>query len=327
MNPLVSIVVPIYNVEAYLRRCVDSIIGQTYKNLEIILVDDESPDDCPRICDEYAQRDRRVKVIHKKNGGLSDARNAGIAKATGEYVSFIDSDDYVHQSFIERLLAACIKSDADIAACGFESVKDDTAERFEATPDAVGAIKLFTSIEALRDILAPNTKLHVMTWNKLYKRNLFDKKSNLFPKGKIHEDNFTTYKYILDAQKVVYVPERLYFYMQREDSIMGRSFDTRRLDILEAVQQLEADIEARGIPVMQEKEYFHVLAVLTLMNSALFATGDNHSIVTQLRAVLRAKWGWVRKSSVVHLRHKVFVSLAVVSLPLYKLARIIQDKS
>ena len=117
MDSLISVIVPIYNVEKYLERCVESIINQTYKNLEIILVDDGSPDNCPQMCDDYAKKDSRIKVVHKKNGGLSDARNAGMKVATGEYVSFIDSDDYISLDFYETLLETIVDNDSDIVEC------------------------------------------------------------------------------------------------------------------------------------------------------------------------------------------------------------------
>lgn len=125
MNPLISVIVPIYNVEKYLARCVDSIVNQTYKNLEIILVDDGSPDRCPKMCDDYAEKDSRIKVVHKKNGGLSDARNAGMAVATGEYISFIDSDDYVSDDFFECLLDVMNKENSDIAECSVVKLYED----------------------------------------------------------------------------------------------------------------------------------------------------------------------------------------------------------
>ena len=118
MDSLISVIVPIYNVEKYLQKCVDSIINQTYKNLEIILVDDGSPDNCPKMCDDYAEKDSRIKVVHKENGGLSDARNVGMEVATGEYVSFIDSDDYISLDFYETLLETIVDNDSDVVECG-----------------------------------------------------------------------------------------------------------------------------------------------------------------------------------------------------------------
>ena len=125
--PLISVIVPIYNVEKYLDRCVDSIINQTYKNLEIILVDDGSPDNCPQMCDDYAKKDSRIKVVHKENGGLSDARNVGMEVATGEYVSFIDSDDYISLDFYETLLETIVDNDSDIVECGVVKFYEDNS--------------------------------------------------------------------------------------------------------------------------------------------------------------------------------------------------------
>ena len=126
MKDKISVVVPIYKVQDYLERCIKSIINQTYDNLEIILVDDGSPDECPKICDEYALKDERIKVIHKENGGLSDARNFGIAAATGKYISFIDSDDWISKDFFSLLYFAIIENDCQIAECGVQKVYDDT---------------------------------------------------------------------------------------------------------------------------------------------------------------------------------------------------------
>ena len=127
MQPLISVIVPIYNVEKYLDRCVGSIINQTYKNLEIILVDDGSPDNCPQMCDDYAKKDSRIKVVHKENGGLSDARNAGMKVATGEYVSFIDSDDYISLDFYETLLETIVDNDSDIVECSVVKFYEDNS--------------------------------------------------------------------------------------------------------------------------------------------------------------------------------------------------------
>ena len=229
---LISIVVPIYNVEKYLRNCIDSIIKQTYTNLEIILVDDGSLDNCGKICDEYKEKDNRIKVIHKQNGGLSDARNAGIDIATGKYIAFIDSDDYIAPNFIEKLYNLCIKNNAELSECDFQKVTEECNDIIENTNQEEEKVldgKKF--IERLDGKSAVRT---VVVWNKLYRREIFN---NLrFPKGKLNEDEFTTYKIFYDVKKIAITTEQLYFYRYSPDSIMNKKFNKKRLDILEALE-------------------------------------------------------------------------------------------
>lgn len=224
---LITIIVPVYNVKKYLKECLDSIINQTYKNLEIILVDDGSPDNCGKICDEYAKRDKRIKVIHKENGGLSSARNAGLDIAKGEYISFIDSDDYVAENFIEKLYLLCIQNNADIAECDFI--------RFE------NEINLLEQEENL-DIYSAYDRKHIIymkhsiACNKLYKKYLYEKLR--FPIGKTNEDEFTIYKILYSCKNVtVFTNLKLYYYRYNPQSIMGRTFNIKRLDALEALEE------------------------------------------------------------------------------------------
>ena len=219
-NPLVSIIVPIYKVEPYLRRCLDSIVNQTYTNLEIILVDDGSPDGCPQICDEYAAKDKRIVVIHKENGGLSDARNAGLDICKGEYISFVDSDDWVANVYIEILSKSITESKADIAICNF--IK--TSQNYD--------LNIFNYQESQATILQPNQAIaklwqsgedaiFVTAWGKLFKTELY--KAIRFPKGKIHEDEYTSYKVLHAAKTISFIDIPLYNYFQRQDSIMGKA--------------------------------------------------------------------------------------------------------
>lgn len=211
-QPLVSIIVPIYKVELYLRRCLDSIVNQSYTNLEIILVDDGSPDNCPQICDEYAANDNRIVVIHKENGGLSDARNAGLDICKGEYVSFVDSDDWVDEKYIEILLDLAIKENADISIGNHSFAYEDgsiTKFSFES--------KSYLKSEAIKKIILYQTLPWGASWGKIYKRRIFLKYN--FPVGKIHEDDYTSYKFIYEANKVICIDKSLYNYFQRNDSI------------------------------------------------------------------------------------------------------------
>lgn len=222
---LVSIIVPVYGVEQYLDKCIESIIHQTYQNLEIILVDDGSKDNCPLMCDRWALKDTRIKVIHKENGGLSDARNAGMAIATGDYVSFVDSDDWIAPEFVEILVNGI--QDGDIATCGILMVNDAcevlrTLDDVDFELDALSAMKRLIHEDGFRQTV----------WNKLYKRELIAEES--FAVGKCNEDDFWTYKIVGKSQMIKCCPAALYYYRQRQGSIMNTVYSRKRLDGVEA---------------------------------------------------------------------------------------------
>ena len=229
MNKKISVIIPIYKVENYLHRCVESIINQTYDNLEIILVDDGSPDNCPIICDEYAKKDSRIRVIHKKNGGLSDARNAGLDIATGEYIGFVDSDDYISVNFYQRLMNVMKVSNSDIVECEIKKFKD--TDRVDDIENNKLDFITFNTDEAMEDLILNNI-LSVTVWNKLYKRETIEKLR--FKVGKTNEDDFYTYLAFDNANKISKLDDKLYYYLQREDSIMGKSYKLNRLDEIEA---------------------------------------------------------------------------------------------
>ena len=231
MNELITVVVPIYKVEKYLRRCVDSILLQTYKNLEIILVDDGSPDSCPVICDEYADMDKRVSVIHKSNGGLSDARNAGIELAHGKYIAFVDSDDYIDERMYEILYKNLTDNNADISVCEFIKTYDEAKIDDSIIKESVEVFNKLQVMDNLYDDLYLQT---VVAWNKLYKKDIF--KSIRYPFGKINEDEYVIHQILNSANNVVYTNLPLYYYVQRTDSIMGEKYSLKRLDVLNALR-------------------------------------------------------------------------------------------
>lgn len=226
--PLISIIVPVYKVEAYLDKCISSIVEQTYKNLEIILVDDGSPDNCPAMCDAWAAKDGRVKVIHKKNGGLSDARNAGMAIAAGEFIGFVDSDDCISPDMYQLLYEHIVQFDCDIAACGVEMVWEDRTPPRMLTKPGNCVLNVQDAMEAV----ICESWLKQPVWYKLYKANLIW--DILFPVGKYHEDVFWSYQAVGRARRVAVFEKPCYFYTQRSGSIMGESYSLKRLDALEA---------------------------------------------------------------------------------------------
>lgn len=226
-NNLISIVVPIYNVEKYIPECVDSIIAQTYENIEIILVNDGSTDNSGSVCEEYAKKDARIKVIHKKNGGLSDARNAGIKIAKGEYIGFVDSDDWIETDMYEKLIKACLENNADISICGLFR---DYVDKSIKCPSPNN--KVYSSENALKALIE-GEELHDHAWSKLYKRSFFDDVE--YPKGKLYEDVRTTYKLFLKSDVVVSIEDCLYHYRQRSGSIVRGSFNRNSLQLLDAM--------------------------------------------------------------------------------------------
>jgi len=221
MNDLISIIIPIFKVEKYLRKCIDSIINQTYRNLEIILVDDGSPDKCPDICDEYAKLDSRIKVIHKKNGGLSSARNAGLDIATGEYIAFVDSDDFVDYDMYENMLYRIKKENADIAICNFDNVDEYLCSIDEL--NSISPIKdnIYNKLQLFEYLGQPNYWYWVVAWNKLYKKDIF--KELRFKSNVLHEDEFIIHHLLGKINKIVGTEKRHYHYLRRKDSIIGNN--------------------------------------------------------------------------------------------------------
>lgn len=232
MKPVISIIVPIYKVEKYLKRCIDSILNQTFKDFELILVNDGSPDGCGEICDDYSKKDNRIKVIHKKNGGLSDARNCGIDIASGEYIGFVDSDDFIHRDMYKILYELSKKNDFDIVQCKYK--KFIRSANFEDFNNKKLNFKVYSSRDAIRNLI-DNNNLNVNVWNKLYKRSLFD--GVRFPKEKIHEDEFITYKLFYKSNSIVYCDEELYYYFQNDEGIMRSTDLIKRFDRIEALEQ------------------------------------------------------------------------------------------
>ncbi|WP_296117110.1 glycosyltransferase [uncultured Eubacterium sp.] len=231
LGDLISVIVPVFNVEKYLVQCLESIINQTYKNLEIILCDDGSFDSSSEICDRYKILDNRVQVIHKKNGGLSDARNAGIDIAKGKYLTFVDSDDFILPNMIELLYDICITYQTDFAMCQCMECNDEDDITCLCLNPSKKNVVIFENIKKMEAYLVTN-KIETTAWKKLYRKNLFD--DLRFPKGKIHEDAFTTYLLVDKAKRIGVTNEIGYVYRRNPLSIMNRGFSLKRLDIIEA---------------------------------------------------------------------------------------------
>lgn len=229
---LISIVIPVYNVEHYLERCLESVINQTYKNIEIILVDDGSTDNSGNLCDIYAKKDLRIKVYHKDNGGLSDARNYGISMSNGKYISFIDSDDYVASDMIEALYKALCQHKTDISICRpFDVYENGNLSRLDEKKENSSNFITISNVQAMKLVLEAKV-ISVQAWGKLYKKEIFDNIN--FPKNKIAEDAFIILKVLNSVKNVCYTRSEKYFYVHRPGSITTRKFNSNSLNVIEA---------------------------------------------------------------------------------------------
>lgn len=242
-TPLISVIVPVYRVEEYLERCVKSILSQTYKNLEVILVDDGSPDQCPAICDACAEKDVRVKVIHQENKGLSGARNAGIDAASGEYLAFVDSDDYVSPHFIEELYQLLQDTGCAIGQCRFSYVKGDGL-----VEEGDSAFCIYRGESLMEQLYGPEEKAtcFVVAWNKLYRAELFKETGIRYPEGRIHEDEATTYRLFHEAKKLAFLDRALYGYYTENGGSITSVFSAKRLQWLTAHEERIAFFKKNG---------------------------------------------------------------------------------
>lgn len=239
---LVSVIVPVYNIREYVRDCLESVCGQSYRNLEIIVVDDGSTDGSGEICDEFASRDERVKVHHKKNGGLSDARNYGISKARGEFMVLVDGDDEVKKDYVAEMMRA-VDAKVDMVVCGYN---DEVPEGMTMSGETAAA-----------RLLVGQENIDMVAWNKLYRRGLFD--GIRYPEGEKHEDALTTYKLMAKAREVKYVAKSLYVYKVRDGSIMDTVSVLSRLMIREKAAKEAVEYFADNAQLKQAAE----VAVLT----------------------------------------------------------------
>ena len=282
--PQISVIVPVYKVEPYLRRCVDSILGQTFADFELILVDDGSPDGCPDICDEYASRDPRVVVIHQKNGGLSAARNTGIdwafANSDSQWLTFIDSDDWVHPEYLQILITEAAESRCRIAACSLLST--DTLLPFQSAPvDS----KTLNS----RNFYISENSCAIPACGKLYEKQLFF--DIRYPLGRLHEDEFTTYKLLFKTDKIVFVSNSLYYYFYNQMGITKSDWHSKRLDALDACDERIGYFQHRNDLEMVQHSLVTMLSYIHLAKEKISHSSDPALVRTNSRVLMH----YVRK--------------------------------
>lgn len=313
MQDLITLIIPVYMVEPYLERCLNSIVRQTYKNLEIILVDDGSKDSCPMICDGWAEKDHRIRVIHRENGGLSAARNSGIDAAQGEYLAFVDSDDFVSEDFIEALYQACKHTGSQIAQCRYEYVDGDvmTKDKEEAAPTEV-----FTGKEMIKGMSWRDGAYNVVAWNKLYHKSVFE--GIRYPEGRIHEDEATTHKLFYQAEKVAFVYRFLYGYYTGGTSITRDKFSLRRLDWEWAVRNRLAFLKERQeteILIPMYKIYMDGTIDLYYKIKELL---QDKETAEQLKQRLKSAYKELRKYGGTPLKTKIGYRIFMMSPTMYK---------
>lgn len=280
--PKVSIVVPVYNVEDYIERCVNSILIQTLEDFELILVNDGSTDNSGDICENYAMKDSRIKVIHKENCGLSDARNAGIDISTGDYIGFVDSDDYVEDNMYELLYRACIDNNINLSMCGrFDVYGQEKIPAF-----TLDESKIWTSEQAIENLLMTNN-IDSSTCDKLFRGMLFE--NTRFPEGKYNEDIFIVPNIIHEAKIMIHIGEAKYNYCHREGSITSESFSMKKLDLLEANEALNVLIDS-CYPEMRplaDSFYYHSVVFLNSIIQSKNIRAEHYDSYISLKKLLK----------------------------------------
>ena len=294
----ITVIIPVYKVEPYLDKCVQSVLGQTYENLEIILVDDGSPDGCPAMCEAYARADGRVRVVHKENGGLSSARNAGIDIAAGEYIGFVDADDHIQPDMYEKLLAALKETGADMSMCDvvYADTEDHLLQEIPPIPrETLTARQAYERAE-----LAPDSWRYVVAWNKLYRRELFDRVR--YEEGRLHEDEFMVTALFRLCERIAVTPDTFYWDVRRAESIMTSPVTVRKLDAADAFVQRYDYYKAQGWTALAKNVLRRAYELVWTVMDGVDVPANRAAVAARVRAVagrqlarldLHGLWLWL----------------------------------
>ena len=320
MEPLISVIVPVYNVEKYLGKCIDSIINQTYRNIEIILVDDGSTDSSGEICDSYARQHKNVTTYHQTNGGLSSARNYGIERARGEYIGFVDSDDYIEPNMYEVLLQLLQSNNAEMSMCALYDVFDGKIRKIHKDIEIITVDRE----EAIKMVLEADV-VSVTAVNKLYKRELFS--TVRYPVGKTIEDGFVIVDLLSGCNRVAISSEQLYYYVHRQASITTAAFSEKNMDAIECYERIY-DIVKNDYPNILEAArtrlcwaYFYVLDRLAISDSKA-----HESIRTTVTSKIKSNIGFILKNSQFKPSRKGSAAMLMLSWKAYQLCVKLQNK-
>ena len=313
-QPLITILIPVYKVEKYLEKCIESVINQTYFNLEIILIDDGSPDNCGIICDEYAKKDSRIKVLHKENRGISDVRNRGIQIATGKYFTFIDSDDYVSPDYIEYLYNLIVKYDADISICNIKVIWKNTKLKLKNNNKEF----IFNSETAFKNMLF-NQGINVSVCTKLYKTTLW--KNIKFPINKVYEDTAIIYKIIDKANKIAYGNKECYFYVAREGSISKKgNFNKNELDYMKYTEKMLKFIKKKYSNLSLAADRFCLYSNFRVLRMLVLTTPRNKKLEKEIKKVIKGIQTKVFFLKETPIRDRIAIISLCFGLPIFKLS-------
>ena len=309
---LISIIVPVYNVEKYLKKCVDSIVNQTYKNLEIILVDDGATDNSGKICDELVELDNRIKVYHKKNGGLSDARNYGVERATGDYIGFVDSDDYIDAEMYEKLYEAIKKENVDVAECNLKIVYPEKTDLFTDQK----YYQICNKQEYLEEYLKIE-KIFGSACVRLTKADIARKLK--FPVGKLYEDTYYAYDLIGIVDKYVIVDNPYYNYLMRENSITNAKFNPRIFDLIEIVEKFHTNVYKNYPSLKEAADCRKMYAYFSVLNSILLEEDfKNNSFYKQIIDYFKEEYTKLLRNKYITRNRKLSILLIKFSINLYR---------
>lgn len=311
-NELISVIVPIYNVEQYLEKCVNSIINQTYKNLEIILVDDGATDNSGKLCDELAKLDNRIKVYHKENGGLSDARNYGVERATGGYIGFVDSDDYIDPEMYEKLYEAIKKENTDVAECNLKIIYPDRVELFTE--------KKYCSVCTKQEYLEEYLKIEKVFGSACVRliNSKIAKKIN-FPVGKLYEDTYYAYGLINVADSYVIMDAPYYNYLMRENSITNARFNPRIFDLIEIVEEFHNTVYKNYPGLEEAADCRRMYAYFSVLNSILLEENyRDNEYYSEILSYFKRNYISLLKNKYINRNRKLSVILIKLNIDLYR---------
>lgn len=280
---MISVIVPVYMGEQWLNRCIEAIRNQSFQNLEIVLVDDGSPDNSGQICDETAAIDDRIKVVHKENGGLSDARNAGIKAAAGKYIMFVDEDDYIHPDMAKILYQTLKKTEADIVVCDFLPISDKEKVIYPKI-DLTAEPKCFEGQEIMNQLYYRNL-MTVVAWNKLYRKEVFEKHGYI--KGRVHDDESAIHFILHACRRTAYIDEKLYYYVQREGSITSNRKWNYYSDGWQAYGERLAFLEENGYAEMASFTKEHMLHYVVTYYKMLRGSAQADEVKKQMRLTFK----------------------------------------
>ncbi|WP_078595889.1 glycosyltransferase family 2 protein [Evansella clarkii] len=319
----ISIIVPVYNLENYLKKCIDSILSQTFTDFELILVNDGSTDSSGILCDSYAAIDNRVKVIHKKNGGVASSRNAGLTASEGKYIGFVDNDDYIHQSMYEILYNTACKYSSDIVVCDFKKVKGGQLTDINGLKRPF-PIRHMNNVDALHQLYTENGITFVCPWNKIYKRELFN--DIRYEEGVINDDESIAHKLLYQSQKMTYINAQLYYYIQREGSQINSPFHIKRLDAVYILKNRTKFFKEINEKELQQKALKHFIEKFFWYYSLAGIHINDNKEMKKLKNTFNSSFFDLIKHREIGWKQKIFLILFRISPSMYELIKNLRER-